>query len=211
MRKSDYAKLWTAVGIVVCFISLNAWIASQGGRPMFSQGIIEERLVLSALLAIPFVAILLALEAEIGIRHARRSRRTVWHGRLPVVWLTGLNTSSREGQLYQGFFLFAFILIPLAALVHFVDESFEAVVLHRASGAVGTLRHPPGGEGFWGFGDDFRIGTHAVASDMVTWWPVWGPVIFGLLILLAIWRVAVLIVAIFRPSAQVLESISTGP
>ena len=73
MRKRDYSKLWAAVGAVLAFYSLNAWIATQGGTPIFPQALLERRMVLAAVVAIPICALLLALQAELGIRPMRGS------------------------------------------------------------------------------------------------------------------------------------------
>lgn len=212
MDQPHYTKLWSAIGLALSFYALNAWIASQGGKPFIAGGLLlEDRPVLTAIVAIPICAALPALTAELGIRHARGTRDQPWHARLPVVWLTGLKTGSCEGMLYQVFFLLLFIVMPVAALVHFVDKSFQAEVLHRATGARGSWWHPPAGDGFWGVWNAFAIEREgAVEADMITWWPVWELVVFAALLAAAVWRVGILLAVVFRrPHELVTNSAKT--
>lgn len=208
MDQPHYTKLWSAIGLALSFYALNAWIASQGSKPFIAGGLLlEERPVLTAIVAIPICAALLALTAEVGFRHALGAKGQPWHARLPVVWLTGMRTGSREGRLYQTFFFLLFIVMPTVALGHFVNKSFQAEVLHRATGVRGPWWHPPAGDGFWGIWNAFAIGRQgAVEADMITWWPVWEPVIFAVLLAVAAWRMTALVVAVLRPPHAVVTT-----
>lgn len=205
MTTAHYSKLWTIVGLALVFYSLNAWIASQGGQPFLSAKLLEDRPVLSALLAIPICGALLALLCEIGIRYARGSGASGWHARLPVVGLDGLKTGSREGRAYQGFFLTLFVIIPSGALIHFINKSSAAkVVVNDATRREVSIVHFPDAPLSWSTWDDgFRIGQSIPPpgkplEDMVTWLPVLEPLVFVLLVVLAFWRALVLLREILR-------------
>jgi len=208
MTRAHYGTLWTAIGTILVFYTLNAWIATQGGQPLFDVNLIEARAELSGFFAIPLCAALLALLSEIGLRYARRSEDAArWHDRMPVVGLTGLNTASREGRAYQCFFLFAFILVPILGLVHFLNKTNRLVVFDRRSCEQVSAFALPAEPLRWStWNDGYRIGVAIPdpcgrAPGSVTWLPVIEPLIFGLLIALAFWRSATFLVAIFRPSA----------
>jgi hypothetical protein len=181
--------------------------------------LLDDRMVLSAVVAIPICAALLALLAEIGIRHVRTSGGKGWHDRLPVVGLDGLETGSRDGQLYQGFFLCLFVVLPILSLAHFISESQEAVVVNLVTRETGTILRPPGGPNFWSLaGEHFRVGREFLLAPppggkaptdpfqgMITWIPVWELLAYGLLLAVALWRCAVLFAALRAPTGGATE------
>lgn len=199
MTEAHLARLWIVVGLFLVFYSLNTWIVSQGGKALFGVELLDDQPVTSALVAIPICAVLLVLQCRIGMAYADRSgMRRQWHARTPVVGLDGLKTGSREGKLYQAFFLILFVIVPVAALGYFVDQVLGGTVYDR----VAKTEHSPLAAVDWAtiasasyWDDRFRLGEGP--DKAVTWFPVVEPVLLGLLLLLAAAHVVLLAVRLF--------------
>ncbi len=185
MSVKHLRQLWTVLGAVLAFYTLNAWIVSQGGQAIFDVDLIEDRPRVGALVAIPICSALLFTLCRIGTKHAQHIRIQKWHVRLPVVWLENLDTSSPEGRWYQRFFLLVYVIIPAAALAHFVGKVIDAPV--RRNDALDMNLSPleiiPVGEiltkTYWigGFLNDKRE-----LEGAVSWYPVIEPAILAVFV-----------------------------
>jgi hypothetical protein len=118
---------------------------------------------------------------------------------MPVIGLEGLDTGSREGRLYQGFFLLLLIAVPAAALIYFTVQVLSAHVFDRQNSAaelgaldpvsLSTVLSGP----YWD--DRFRLGESA--DKAVTWFPVLEPMILTLLVAIAAWQVVAFLRVLF--------------
>ena len=128
MTQLQLAKVWFVVGAILLYYALNSWIVAQGGHEVFGTKLIVSGKVPSAMLAIPICSFLLLLSSLVG--HLFASRGGVhWHERIPVVGFEDIDTSSREGQVYQGAMIAAFSLVPLWAVAYFWYEFLRAKVI----------------------------------------------------------------------------------
>lgn len=198
MTQAHLTRLWLAVGLVLVFYSLNTWIVSRGGKPLFGVDLLSEARIASELLAIPICAVLLALLCQVGIVYAGRSGAWSWHARMPVIGLDGLKTGAREGRLYQAFFLFLFIALPTVALAYFTARVLGGRVFDRCGGPELTPLSPVSwdvvaSKAYWD--DGYRLG--ADADHAVTWFPVLEPAMLALLLLLAAVQGARFLVRLF--------------
>lgn len=149
---------------------------------------------------------LLGVLALIGAAHARAVGRTDWAGRMPVVWLEGLDTRSRSGRVWQALFLTAFVLFPVASLVKFFMRFAKARVIdHDTPGATFSpfcLWSCPLGDGKrFVVGDGLTAGNLAAktaAGHVVDFCPVLEPLAIWALLACAGVAVAVFLVRVFR-------------
>ena len=123
MSPAHLKKLWTVVGTILVFYSVNAWLVSQGVHSVFEVALLDSRRRFESLFAIPVCGVLLILVCHIGLAHARAVSAGSWHARIPVVWLDDLDMGTLNGKLYQAFFAVVFLLVPGAALIHFLVAS----------------------------------------------------------------------------------------
>jgi hypothetical protein len=148
MNARALSKLWTVLGSVLLFYTLNAWLQSQGGGLLFKVAILDEREVPNAYFSIIICGTLLTVLCLIGSEFARISAGLSRFGRWPVVELEELDFGDRSARVYQVFFLLIFVAVPLGAIVHFWDEMIshgavfrkDIVVLAPASGEGGAAR-----------------------------------------------------------------------
>ena len=188
MNTDHLRQLWGAIGTLLVFYAMNAWIVSQGGNAIFDVDLIEDGPRVGALVAIPICSVLLIGVSRIGSAHARHRCADEWHSRLPVVWLEGLDTSTSGGRWYQRFFLTIFVIIPSFSLVHFVGKVLDAPVRHSAAieDPFSPLDFLPIDEIF---SKTYWIGG-SVAEDgklhgAVSWYPVIEPIVLFVLVLAA--------------------------
>jgi hypothetical protein len=107
------------------------------------------------------------------------------------------DTGSREGRLFQGFFLFLLISVSAAALVHFTSQVLGAKVFDRQTGTELDVLAPVPWDTFVSgtyWHDRFRLGESA--DKAVTWFPVLEPIVLAVLLLLAAGSVALFIRAL---------------
>jgi len=129
MKASQLQRLWTVVGSILVYWTINSWIVSQGGQEVFGIKLVSPHPVPAALIAIPVCSSLLILTSLIGCVYARRFGEGTWTTRIPIVWINALRSTSIEAQLYQGFMLIAFSFVPVAGLVHFWDKVLGAKIV----------------------------------------------------------------------------------
>lgn len=193
MNQSHLQKLWAFVGTLLVYYSVNTWIASQGGKPILDIGLIEEGPVAGPVVALPICAVLLILLARIGSAYARLSTSANWHERLPVVFLEGIDTSTRQGKQFQAASLVTFVVVPCAAVIHFIAKISGAVVTRNEEPCwdvsypvwvVPPLDRPGCPTSLSGvFDNAFRIAqSHESGADpgpgSVTWIPMAEPMIY---------------------------------
>lgn len=185
MNAVQLAKIWSVTGLCCLFFTLNSWIASQGGTPIFGVLLLHSGRVPAAWLGIPITSVLLLVTAVVGCIHAARTSGP-WHERIPILGFDSLDTKSPEGQAYQGAFLCLFTLVPMLALVHFWGVALSAKVALNGS-TEGQLA------GMWDHRgllraamicDEFKPETKRCENG-VSIDPVEMPLIFALLTVLA--------------------------
>jgi len=129
MNQSHLVKLFTALGLILLIISLNTWLAVQGGERVFSISLVSNDKAGAAFFGLMLCSVLLLLVGMVGLLHARRYGQK-WHSRIPIVWLEGLDTSKTEAKVFQILIVVLFFLVPIGAMVHF---NLKTAVEQRAS------------------------------------------------------------------------------
>jgi hypothetical protein len=120
MNRKHLSQLFTAFGLTALIISVNTWIAGQGGAAILSIPLLSAERPAQALYGLLLVGALSALTTLTGLIHAHRYG-VRWHERIPVVWLARLNTNHWDGKLYQLVIVIMLVFVPLASLYKFYD------------------------------------------------------------------------------------------
>lgn len=204
MTQAALTKLWTAVGAVLAFLTIDTWLLTQGGTSLFDAPVLDDREVPAAYFASLVIGALLALVCNIGRLFAKRSPEDRWYARLPVVWLDDLDAMSKEGRRYQIFFLAAFVVLPALSLAHFNDKVLGSgrvvSTVTKADPKVVSLFYIPPLSEILTFGifrnayclgqdlDDFANNSDGRAAPCrrtpnwpggVTWFPIVSPLLMG--------------------------------
>ncbi|HEX4955413.1 MAG TPA: caspase family protein [Thermoanaerobaculia bacterium] len=178
------SRLWSRTGTFTLLFSLALWSATQGGPTQqgLSQIEGESLAVYGLLLGGPCLFLVLHLT---GLYAARIQRRG-WAARLPVAFLEDLVFTDRNvGRQYQALFLVAFLLVPMAAQIHFLDRVKEATIFEDSTQAGSKqvwkdtgLRRLDHWRTYYPakviFGDKYRIGS----ERGITFFPFWAHWLF---------------------------------
>jgi hypothetical protein len=134
--QKQISKIWSWIGIVAVYYSLDCWLVTQGGKAIFGSEVISLGRVPVALLAMPICSVLLGLASATAWFHAARARRAgrAWHARIPLAWLERARTGSPEGRIYQATVASVMVAVPLLALCHFWNIVSGAAIMLRESG-----------------------------------------------------------------------------
>lgn len=191
MDKKSVTKLWFGIGVVLSFYAINTWLSSQGANPFLSITLLDDRRAVGALFGIFICSPLAILLSSIGEMFIEKFGGQGWPERIPVVWLETLDTSTREGRLYQGVLLFLFVVLPALSLLHFFNVVVGTEI--RDTTACSPLR-------FWDVvcpeGDRYRFGERGG----VTFFPIVEPIMVLALFLYAEFRVCRYLRVIFKSS-----------
>lgn len=122
MNNQNLRVLWTTLGAICFYITINMWSKSQGGSVLFPGVLIDDRPIPGSYLAVFVVAMLLFLVVRIGREYLKGKQQQYWTLRFPVVGLEDLLPKDGLTRWYQGVFLFAFVILPAISLVHFCDK-----------------------------------------------------------------------------------------
>ncbi|TCT11713.1 hypothetical protein EDC22_10322 [Tepidamorphus gemmatus] len=192
MRRSNLAIVWSVTGAAAVAYALNTWIVTQGGKGPFGFTLIDDRPGVASIFGIALVAPLLTLVCLTGIRYLASIRAAHWTDRIPTIWLKEETTVSTEMVAFKLFLLIAFVFIPMAGLVHFLNKLRTGWVHIDPEFGGGRLR-------VWEFAplhhDGYRFGYSW--DEGVTYFPGWETTLLVTLALVAIatavyyiWRVA---------------------
>jgi len=205
VTQTHFSKLWTAIGAVLLFYSLNTWLVGIGANPILGVKLPITQPVASAIPGIIVTGSLLTLLCLVGLAHARTARSKSWHARLPVVWLDDVDTETRAGLAYQWVFVFLYLVLPNAALVYFANELWDADFTCRTEeGPVFRFfESPPTGVncGEYRIGDTIYEGMYkkeGAFDGTVTWLPIIEPLFLASLWLLAIGATVTLVWRLLR-------------
>jgi hypothetical protein len=136
MNREHLVTLYNGFGIVLLVISLNTWLASQGGKAILNIPLINEERPAMSFFGLMLGSVLLFLMSAAGLAYARRTSGP-WHARIPPVWLKDLDTSGRDSQIFLVAALIIFVGVPLGAFYHFLD-----IVLNSKLCVLGSNAQP---------------------------------------------------------------------
>jgi TRAP-type C4-dicarboxylate transport system permease small subunit len=102
-------------------VTLATWATVQGAPELFGINAADKHSLIAALFGIVICVPLLVVMGYVGAQYAKSiDEPKNWAGRIPVVGLSAIDFRSRDGKLFQGFFLIVYVLLPAAGLVHFL-------------------------------------------------------------------------------------------
>jgi hypothetical protein len=153
MNQKHLTQIWQWMSVACVLFVLTGLVSIQGGSEFIGR-VFGDKAALpadnkpaigyfGAIIggALFFVAsCALALHA---IRHGRS-----WHDRVPVVWLEGLDTSAREGRVFQVVVLVLFLALPATGIALCIAEAekgdiCEQDTTHFYTGSQKSLLWPP--------------------------------------------------------------------
>jgi hypothetical protein len=169
MSPKDYSKIWGFIGKYLVAVTLATWATVQGAPGLFGINAADKYSLIAALFGIVICAPLLVVMGYVGAQYAKSIDHKTWAGRIPVVGLSEIDFRSRDGKLFQGFFLIAYVLVPAGGLVHFVRTLLMASVFTRQGRT--PIGHFSIAHLDWTLGDQVRVGE----GEGVTYFPVIEP------------------------------------
>lgn len=192
MSDENLNKLWTTVGTVTCLYALNAWLLSQGANTLFSVALLDDRAVPGSYLAVFIVSAALAIVTYVGRRFLVAKSSLHWTKRFPTVALKSLNPTDGFTKGYQSFFLMAFFVLPLAAIIHFnhkvmrhgdvADKLEDTVYPHRLFyiPSLGNILKTNNYGNRYCMGQDLKQPEPCKRSTInqggITWFPLVSPI-----------------------------------
>lgn len=215
MTNKNLTILWTAVGSLCFYYAANTWSMSQGGAVLFPGALIDTRPVPGSYLGAFVVSLLLMLTVRVGTAYLDGKRGRHWSLRFPIVALDKLSPKDGLSRLYQGAFLFLFVILPALSLVHFADKVIgHADIGDRETRAVFDNRvfyiESPGQlASLENYGNRYCMGQdlnrmHLCATNEdyqggVTWFPLASPIAMLLLSAVAFVYAGVYVYRVFKP------------
>jgi len=148
MDKSTFTKIWSVVGLALCYVTLNAVLRTQGSE-VFASGVDFSEVerfsatIYGMVLSLPLLACMIWLTGFYIARHPEQPS----YYRLPSAFNLQVQDPSSEyrlGKHYQRFFLWMFLILPTLAQVHLLRKFFTGTVFARQGGephAVGWKEH----------------------------------------------------------------------
>jgi hypothetical protein len=135
MTKAHLTRLWTTLSLAAMVYIVGSVMVIQGGIDIFGAKLLvaaekDGKPAIGYFAAI-IGGVLLSAALAIAILYARR-HGTAWHDRLPVIGLDGLNTASREGQVYQAFFLAVLVVVPLLGIGRSLEIANRGTLCEQA-------------------------------------------------------------------------------
>ncbi len=177
-------RLWTVMGLLTFYVSYNIYAQTQQWPTLLWKELSFD----TYSVAVPGVLLggfLLHTTILLTRLYPNPGMRPGLLNRLPLAFGLPLYAQTRLRRHYQTFFLVFFLLVPLAAQVHFYTKMCRGTVFLRgdsadcveqagqkewsAAGWDHFRKFVPPGEAF---GDCYRLGSHKV-----TFFPFWEPVL----------------------------------
>lgn len=184
MTPEHLRKLWQILSVACLLLVLDAWIAIQGGAPVFGNTHVAGRDPASvATFGLVFGLALYLAAIHMALGYARTQAGDHWHRRIPPMALRDLDSRDPQARRFLLVLLAALTLVPLGAFVHFTLTICEA----RIACKRGAPESPYDLTAFAAFGldDPCRIARSlpqaapgTLPSAGITWFPVVQPALF---------------------------------
>lgn len=151
MTKAHLTRLWATLSLAAFAYIVGSVIVIQGGVDIFGAKLLvsakEDGKAAIGYIAAIVGSVLLSAALAVAILHGRR-HGNFWHDRLPVIGLDGLDTTSREGKLYQAFFLGVLVAMPLYGIGRSLEVANRGGLCEQAKA---------GEEPRWYKGEEWRL------------------------------------------------------
>lgn len=214
MKPAHFAKLWVLVGAVLLYWAANSMIVFTGGQPILDVDLIYETRIPAQIIALHVLPVLIIVQSWIGLRYAQKAGSGSWASRMPVTGLEGLDFQKREARAYQGIFLAAFLILPVAIEIDFLVQLKDVRILESVEDEAVSGRHrnrdtsgpttitaafqralaaPSWPDNSHSVSETFPLEQ----GEYVTWFPVLSPAVIGILALVSLGMALCCVVALF--------------
>ncbi|RWO70180.1 MAG: hypothetical protein EOS17_13975 [Mesorhizobium sp.] len=127
MTKAHLTQLWQWLSVVCVLFLVASVVSIQGGSEflgsLFGDKVgVDDNMPATGYFGAIVGGGLFVLSSSVFLLHARR-HGDHWHARIPVVWLDGLDTATREGKIFQICVLVIFVLVPVAGVMCCMAEA----------------------------------------------------------------------------------------
>lgn len=175
MTNSQLAKAWTAVGLFTLLFCLDSWLRTQGLSPMFGSELPHNQRQAAALFGFVVTALLTSALLRIAFIYTRRFPPGELAFRLPIAFYETLDTSQPEAKSFQRLTFFAFHIVPLAAMGHFLRVVLDSTYVVAAECDAGNATP----NSLWSYPDPYMWdnGYRLGSCNGVTFFPVFEPVL----------------------------------
>ena len=202
MPKESYAKIWTTIGLLTLYTSLNTYLCTQGselafGYPDFSDMGTQSITLYAMLIFIPSFLTFLWITFNYLKEHGNFEK---WTEGFPIAFNLKLDPKSFSGRKYQTTFFILFFIVPIILQVHSLKVFFRTPVFLNSKDYVVVANdfksHLLNFEPFSkSFGNEYRFGDFN--GNSVTFFPAYESWTFLLLELLILFLFIKFIVKIF--------------
>ena len=189
MPKESYAKIWTTIGLLSLYTSINMYLYIQGselafGYPDFSEVGKQSISLYAMLIFIPSFLMFLWVTFNYLKEHNNFKK---WTEGFPIAFNLKLDPASKSGRKYQTFFFILFFVVPVILQVHSLKKFFQTPVFLNSKEYVlvadNFKSHLLNFEPFnKSFGNEYRFGDFN--DKPVTFFPAYESWAFFLLELL---------------------------
>jgi len=183
VSQKQLSKIWTSIGVVLFYLSFNAWSRTQQWN--ISLPGIEFKTIGTygaAIYGMLLCGVILWIELAVANLHAVRSGSQNWAARIPSVFDPQPDFAKIDSKIFQSLTSIGFLLFPIIAQIHFLDIVFLGTVTLKGVPFTTGRRHPlvyvPLGQAFT---DKFRYDT---ALSYLPFWEAWFFVLFEILLVL---------------------------
>ncbi len=176
MTNSQLAKAWAVIGLFALLFSLDSWLRTQGLSPMFGSKLPQpDQRSAAALFGFIVTAILIGTLLKVANVYTQRLSPSNLASRLPVAFYETLDTSQPEAITYQRLMFFAFHVVPLVAMAHFLHIVLSDSYVVKAACELGNMTPIS----LWTWPDPYVLndGYRLACCDGVTFFPVLEPVL----------------------------------
>lgn len=202
MTNKYLAKLWTAVAVATLYLTLNAWLATQGALFRFPGLTFEDYKAGSASLwGLGLAGSTFLLLHWLWRHHLSLVEEKSWWQRIPRLGEMDYDPSTPLGRKVQVFSLVCFLILPTLGQVHFLHKLYKSSVVERANSetfATGFQHYtkPVSITVLWK--DRFRVEE----ENGITFFPFWEPWLFLLTVLAILFGTGRLLQQIFWPKIK---------
>jgi hypothetical protein len=185
MEKEELSRIWTIVGVLVLYLTINIWSKTQGwGVNLPNVLSIEKTSYTASVYGIILCAPLLIWLLLLSRSYALRFGGDTWSERIPPVFVK-LTSSSKESRRVRGAMFFLILFLPSFGQGHFFSKFLAGTAYCqdkksgqeycKLSGNIVGAAHlarfasiQEGESGFFRYGDTNR-------DNAVDYYPFWGP------------------------------------
>jgi hypothetical protein len=136
MSQSLLNKVWSFITVLLLYLCLNVWSITQQWQLSFPGNPFKVESVSPydvTLYGVPICSVLLVLVSVVTRIYALRSPKVRWEERFPRFADFRLETNKAEAKAFQVIMLVSLLLLPTAAVIHFLATFMNGTVCGLSS------------------------------------------------------------------------------